>query len=66
MYQKGNQHASTFQRTGLSRGEDYNCAHELGHHVFGHGSSIDELREESKASVKNPKEFLVDVCGNAL
>ena len=26
----------------------YNCAHELGHHVFGHGSSIDELREDAK------------------
>lgn len=23
----------------------YNCAHELGHHLLGHGSSIDELRE---------------------
>jgi Zn-dependent peptidase ImmA (M78 family) len=23
----------------------YSCAHELGHHVLGHGSSIDELRE---------------------
>src|SRR3546814_6969436 len=26
----------------------YNCAHELGHHVFAHGSSIDELREDAK------------------
>src|ERR1700683_394251 len=24
----------------------YNCGHELGHHELGHGSSIDELREE--------------------
>jgi hypothetical protein len=24
----------------------FNCAHELGHHHFGHGSRIDELREE--------------------
>lgn len=39
----------------------YNCAHELGHHVFGHGSSIDELREEAKAhSWEDPKEFLAD------
>lgn len=39
----------------------YNCAHELGHHVFGHGSSIDELREDAKvrASV-DPNEFLAD------
>jgi Zn-dependent peptidase ImmA (M78 family) len=39
----------------------YNCAHELGHHVFGHGSSIDELREEAKEhSWENPEEFLAD------
>lgn len=39
----------------------YNCAHELGHHVFGHGSSIDELREDAKAHPwEDPKEFLAD------
>ncbi|MGY3149538.1 Zn-dependent peptidase ImmA (M78 family) [Bradyrhizobium sp. USDA 3397] len=39
----------------------YNCAHELGHHVFGHGSSIDELREDAKAQPwDDPKEFLAD------
>ena len=39
----------------------YNCAHELGHHVFGHGSSIDELREEAKEHPwEDPKEFLAD------
>ena len=40
----------------------YNCAHELGHHIFGHGSSIDELREEAKVDPwEDPKEFLADV-----
>ena len=39
----------------------YNAAHELGHHVFGHGSSIDELREDAKAQPwQDPKEFLAD------
>ncbi len=39
----------------------YNCAHELGHHVFGHGSSIDELREEAKQHPwEDEKEFLAD------
>jgi Zn-dependent peptidase ImmA (M78 family) len=39
----------------------YNCAHELGHHVFGHGSSIDELREAAKDHPwEDPKEFLAD------
>ena len=36
----------------------YNCAHELGHHVFGHGSSIDELREDAKQHPwEDEKEF---------
>ena len=39
----------------------YNCAHELGHHVFGHGSMIDELREDAKAQPwEDPNEFLAD------
>lgn len=39
----------------------YNCAHELGHHIFGHGSSIDELREDAKDHPwEDPKEFLAD------
>ena len=39
----------------------FNCAHELGHHVFGHGSSIDELRKEAELrSWDDSKEFLAD------
>ena len=39
----------------------YKCAHELGHHVFGHGSSIDDLRKDAKAKPwEDPKEFLAD------
>jgi|HubBroStandDraft_6_1064221.scaffolds.fasta_scaffold115151_2 Zn-dependent peptidase ImmA (M78 family) len=66
MYQKGippRIHLSS--RRPLPR-RGYNCAHELGHHVFGHGSSIDELREDAKASVKDPKEFLVDAFAGFL
>jgi Zn-dependent peptidase ImmA (M78 family) len=61
MYQRGvppRIHLSA--RRPLSR-RAYNCAHELGHHVFGHGSSIDELREDAKARRwEDPKEFLAD------
>jgi Zn-dependent peptidase ImmA (M78 family) len=38
-----------------------NCAHELGHHAFGHGSTIDELQEEhAENPVFNPNEFLAN------
>ena len=61
MYQRGRPpriHLSA--RRPLAR-RAYNCAHELGHHVFGHGSSIDEMREDAKAQPwEDPKEFLAD------
>jgi Zn-dependent peptidase ImmA (M78 family) len=61
MYQRGASpriHLSA--RRPLAR-RAYNCAHELGHHVFGHGSSIDELREDAKEHPwEDPKEFLAD------
>lgn len=39
----------------------FTCGHELGHHVFGHGSTIDELIEDSgKEKVFQPEEFLAD------
>jgi len=37
----------------------YTCAHELGHHVFSHGTSADELRaEEAAPNSLSPDDFL--------
>src|SRR5262245_48455737 len=45
----------------------FTCAHELGHHVFGHGSTIDMLVEEAEQDgVFKPREFLVDTFGGFL
>jgi Zn-dependent peptidase ImmA (M78 family) len=39
----------------------FTCAHELGHHLFGHGSTIDELREDQANSAdRPPSEILAD------
>ncbi|WP_447916443.1 ImmA/IrrE family metallo-endopeptidase [Delftia acidovorans] len=39
----------------------FTCAHELGHHVFGHGSTIDELREDQANNLdRPPNEILAD------
>jgi Zn-dependent peptidase ImmA (M78 family) len=44
----------------------YTCAHELGHHIFGHGSKIDGLTDEdSKASFYDKDEYLVDAFAGA-
>jgi Zn-dependent peptidase ImmA (M78 family) len=45
----------------------FTCAHELGHHVFGHGSTIDELIEESERSKAfQPEEFLANLFAGFL
>lgn len=39
----------------------FTCAHELGHHIFGHGSTIDELREDQTNNEERPpNEVLAD------
>lgn len=39
----------------------FTCAHELGHHVFGHGSTIDELRDDHlRNSSRPPEEIMAD------
>ncbi|WP_342084849.1 ImmA/IrrE family metallo-endopeptidase [Dyadobacter sp. OTU695] len=45
----------------------FTCAHELGHHLFGHGSKIDGLNEDgSKMASYDKEEYLVDVFAGAL
>ena len=61
MYQKGERpHIHLSAKRPLAR-RVFTCGHELGHHEFGHGSSIDELREDAdNPSWNDPKEFLAD------
>jgi len=40
---------------------NFTCAHELGHHVFSHGSTIDEIREDQQIYLNRPpNEVLAD------
>ena len=45
----------------------FNCAHELGHHAFGHGSRIDELQADDEQGTSNdPEEFLANAFAGFL
>lgn len=44
----------------------FTCAHELGHHIFGHGSKIDGFTEEgASTSIYDKDEYLVDSFAGA-
>jgi hypothetical protein len=43
----------------------YNCAHEIGHHVFGHGTRVDELLDRKRDGF-DPEEYLADRFASAL
>lgn len=45
---------------------NFTCGHELGHHIFGHGSTIDHLQEEVSHVSWQPDEFLVDFFAASL
>jgi Zn-dependent peptidase ImmA (M78 family) len=44
----------------------FTCAHELGHHFFGHGSTVDELRTQADQARSQPKEFIADAFAGFL
>jgi Zn-dependent peptidase ImmA (M78 family) len=45
----------------------YTCAHELGHHVFGHGTRVDELRPDGVEPPNfEPEEFLAQAFSGFL
>lgn len=41
------------------------CAHELGHHIFGHGNSLDEIQEPGRGRT-SPEERVADSFGQFL
>jgi Zn-dependent peptidase ImmA (M78 family) len=44
----------------------FTCAHELGHHWFGHGSTIDQLKEDDRGDSDKPDEILANAFAGAL
>jgi Zn-dependent peptidase ImmA (M78 family) len=44
----------------------FTCAHELAHHFFGHGSTIDELQDEVESGQFQPNEFVADAFAGFL
>lgn len=44
----------------------FTCAHEIGHHEFGHGSTVDELQADDRQSFDKPEEVLADAFASFL
>jgi Zn-dependent peptidase ImmA (M78 family) len=44
----------------------FTCAHELGHHFFGHGSTIDEPKDDAQIGHFSPNEFLAEAFAGFL
>ncbi len=61
MYSRSDDDASVIIVSSLrsSGRQRFSCAHELGHHVFGHGTHVDELVGEERARF-SPDEFIAD------
>jgi hypothetical protein len=54
---------SSLRRSGRQR---FTCAHELGHHVFGHGTSVDQFDTQEQQRRFDPREFIVDCFADFL
>lgn len=46
--------------------QTFTCAHELGHHVFGHGTRVDEVRPEGSEPKDEPEEFIAQAFAGFL
>jgi hypothetical protein len=47
--------------------QSYTCAHEIGHHLFNHGTHIDEISQKLSVGKKfDPEEFLADTFAGFL
>ncbi len=44
----------------------FTCAHELGHHVLGHGSTVDEVKKAAESGRFLPEEYLADTYAGFL
>lgn len=44
----------------------FTCAHELGHHYFGHGTHVDELKEEQAGKIFSSEEYEADCFASIL
>jgi hypothetical protein len=67
MYKRGNPPQILISALRPLTRRAFTCAHEIGHHVFGHGSTIDELVDHfSSAGPLPPQEFLVQTFAGFL
>lgn len=59
-YQKGNPPRIMLSALRPLVRKAFTCAHEVGHHWFGHGSTIDELKADDRRDSEIPEEILAN------
>lgn len=59
-YQKGNPPRIMLSALRPLARKAFTCAHEVGHHWFGHGSTIDELKADDRHDAGIPEEILAN------
>jgi len=61
MYVRGNRPTIILSTKRPSGRRSFTCAHEIGHHIMGHGEQFDELvKEKTFSRASDPKEFQAD------
>ncbi|KDM67995.1 ImmA/IrrE family metallo-endopeptidase [Acidiphilium sp. JA12-A1] len=65
-YQKGNPPRIMLSALRPLARKAFTCAHEVGHHWFGHGSTIDELKADDRQDSDIPEEILANAFAGFL
>jgi hypothetical protein len=66
MYEPGSKPVIVLNALRPAGRQRFTCAHEIGHHIFGHGTRIDEILETDEPNGFDPEEYLAHRFAAAL
>jgi Zn-dependent peptidase ImmA (M78 family) len=66
LYQKSSQPIILISNKRPQPRRAFTCGHEIGHHHFGHGSTLDNLKADDQEDNKNPNEIMANAFASFL